>query len=251
MSKIIKSIFIPEENKSMVVRIPIPDAAELKKATNLTKPLPPLTKEEEEKQAADILAQAQEEAALLLQQAREEAEAIKETARKEGFSQGLAEGQKAAQEELQALRSEFQKVTEEIYNQLAAERREIISGASEDLLKLILLFAEKIIRTTISLDPKLLGNLLASALEKVEGAARIEVRLHPEDLNIIEELDGENELTPGSAGIELIPDPRLPRYSCLVNTSKVSVDASLETQLAELEEALRKALLKEVNPNGS
>lgn len=246
MSKIIKSIFIPEEGRSAIVKIPIPDATQFTPAP-FTEQVEESTAKEPEEQAAQILAQAQEKAAALLTQAQNEADKVREEARNQGYQEGRAQGlQEAKQQSAKAL-AEFDQVTQNLCLQLEDQRREIISSSAEDLLKIIQLFAEKVIRTAISIDPALVKNLLAGALEKVDGVTWVKARLHPDDVNIIRQLDMEKEYGSAATTLELVADPKLPRYSCQVQTPTIAIEASLEEQIAELELALRQALLQEVN----
>ncbi|NLY55136.1 MAG: hypothetical protein GX058_01350 [Firmicutes bacterium] len=244
MSKIIKSIFIPEEGIERVVKIPIPDVEELIecRSDDQNESVP---QEDPQEQAAQILAKAQEEAAALLHQAQEEARMLREQATREGFEQGLLEGRRQAEAELASAMAEFKETCAMICDRLSQERSEVISTALEDLLKIILLFAEKIIRTTVSVDPSVLLNILAGAIEKVDGVTRALVRLHPEDLNILTRISEDTSVLASKYELEFVPDAQLPRYSCIVSTSKVTVEASVEAQIAELESCLRTALAKE------
>lgn len=243
LSKIIKSIFIPEENRTTVVKIPIPDVEQLVEPPTAQPELEPEVSQEDVKmQAAQILAEAQEEAASLLATAQAEADVLREEARSQGYQEGLAQGRSEAETQRAEAMAEFQSQTAMICEALNSERKAIISGATEDLLKLILLFPEKIIRTTVAVDTEVMVSILEAAVAKVDGVTRIEVRLHPEDLNIIRQIEVEKGLGTAETALEFIADPQLPRYSCIVNTATALIDASLEAQFNELEQVLRAAL---------
>ena len=241
LSKIIKSIFIPEESRTTVVKIPIPDTEQLVEPPT-AQPEPEVSQEDVEMQAAKILAEAQEEAASLLTAAQAETAALREEARSQGYQDGLAQGKSETETQRAEAMAEFQSQTAMICEALNSERKAIISGAAEDLLKLILLFAEKIIRTTVTVDTEIMANILGAALAKVDGVTRVEVRLHPEDLNIIRRTGVKKGLGTAETALEFVGDAQLPRYSCIVNTATALIDASLEAQLHELEQVLRAAL---------
>jgi len=244
LSKIIKSIFIPEEGTDRVVKIPIPDAEELRESCSDNQ-IELVPQEDPQELAAEILTKAQEEAAALLNQAQEEARVLREQSAREGFEQGFAQGRRQAEAEYSQGLAEFKQTCAMILDSLSQERSEVISTALEDLLKIILLFAEKIIRTTISVDPSILLNILAGAIEKVDGVTRAQVRLHPADLNIFTRISEDTSVLATNCELDFVADNQLPRYSCIVSTTKLTVEASVEAQIAELEKYLRAALAKE------
>jgi len=77
------------------------------------------------------------------------------------------------------------------------------------------------------------------ALAQVEGAARFTVRLHQDDLDLLQKADSQLLTSAAGREFQFIASPGVTRGGCLVETNFGTVDARRETKL----ELLKKNLL--------
>ncbi len=88
-------------------------------------------------------------------------------------------------------------------------------------------------------QPALGRTVIREALELAAGQPHIELHLHPDDLALLEQCGetAEGLLAPvGKA--KFVPDERLSRGGCLIETQHGVIDARLETQLARITQEL-------------
>ena len=105
----------------------------------------------------------------------------------------------------------------------------------EDAVKLALAIAHKVLNRELASDPEALVGLAKVALGKLNIRELQRVRVHPADAPAIEKL-----LTASSAPkrIEVIADGTLERGGALFETDRGLLDASVTTQLTEIERGL-------------
>lgn len=166
---------------------------------------------------------AQLEAAAIRQQAETEAEQI----RKAAHAQGYAAGQAAAARQL---------------FDLAAVQAELGKRAERDATRAALLVAGQLLGTTLSTEPEKIVALLKPHLARMRRAARIVLRLHPDDAAWLQDHpEALNELREQhtlASSLELRSDAGLTRGGCVVESNIGDLDARVETRLTLLATAL-------------
>jgi len=184
-----------------------------------------------QKEASRILEEAQLAAAEL--NARAEREAGEIVARAEAAAVGVkAEAARAGQElgfnAVVATLREFQ-----------AERARLLSESKDQLLRLALRIAEKIVGREIQTNSATILDIVAQALEGARSENRIVVRVHPDD---VAQLKSDSHALVDSVGrpmnLSIIADQDVGRGGCIVKTELGTIDARLETQLRVLGRAL-------------
>lgn len=109
----------------------------------------------------------------------------------------------------------------------------------QDLVKLSLTIAEKVIGEQIRVEPNTITDIVTNALNNVRHQREIYIRVNPEDYDVIsnqkyillEQLSRAQD-------IDIRPDPGIAPGGCLIESETGTVDASLEKQLAALERLL-------------
>jgi len=204
-----------------------------------------------EDEAQRKIAAARGEAERILREAREEGERIRRSAAEEGRAQGEREGREQGRAEgrdegkkqafdrerdrLESLRSAL----EEALSEITSAREELITGARSDLLSLSLLIARKVVAREVEADPTVTSENLGRALEVLADARDLKVRVAPEALETVREALPELERRIGGLdGVELKADENVSRGGCLVETGNGCLDATVATQLAEIERIL-------------
>ncbi len=155
-----------------------------------------------------------------------------EAAVQQAFESGRRQGDAVARQELSArLDAVCQKFGGTI-DQLAGLRTTVRREAEEDVVKLSVAIARKILHRELTLDPEALHGLVKAAMERVDAREVNRVRTNPEDLPHIQRAIA---AVSTQRNIEVIPDPSLERGAAIFETSRGNVDASAETQLREIE----------------
>lgn len=153
-----------------------------------------------------------------------------------GFEQGEKAGAEAAQQRLEHGLSSVQIMIQEIEGLRCTAAAEF----EAELVQLALAVARKIVQHEIGLAPEAVTRIVRQALGRVEHAARISIRIHPEDLKLLSQTSPPLMSGRSEAGrVVLEPDEGITRGGCLIETDGGEVDARIERQFQVVEEAFR------------
>jgi flagellar assembly protein FliH len=151
------------------------------------------------------------------------------------FSSGYAKGEVAGRA------GEASRVTPAIANltraasELSAMRRKLRRDAEEDCVKLAVAIARRVLRRELTMDPDALLGIVKAALTRLEGRELERLRIHPDDAALVKRyLDEQGDRAP----VHVFADPALERGTCIFETSRGDLDASVETQLQEIQRGL-------------
>jgi flagellar assembly protein FliH len=182
-----------------------------------------------------FLQAAQQQGAQLVMAAREQAEEIAQSARAEGYARGYDEGREAAARETADLLA----FAEQTVRELVDTRTRILNDAESDLVELALAVAQKVMQATIDADPERVLGVLRGALRKAYVRDHVQVVCNPDDLAMIDASASQLEAQVGTIrNLELIGDRRVARGGVIVRTGGGDVDATLNSQLDRIREAL-------------
>jgi flagellar assembly protein FliH len=148
-----------------------------------------------------------------------------------GMRQGEAEGRKQAVAQLEG---ELQRLGRTVA-EMAGLRHAIRREAEEELVRLALAIARRILHRELTVDPGALTGLVKAALEKIEIRDTYRVRTHPEHVAAVTRCLAQ---IGAPQKIEVLPDTSLEKGSAIFETGRGSLDASVETQLAEIQRGL-------------
>ncbi len=166
-----------------------------------------------------------------LERARIEAESSVKASYQSGFDAGYREAEAQSRGEIDS----FRKQISSALSAAEAARRDLIERTDADLARLSIAIAEKILNRQVQIDPEALTGLTRAALERLNGKTVQCVRIHPEDRAAVEEAIAPR---PGSRAIRVEADASLARGALLFETSYGVLDASIATQLDEIERGL-------------
>jgi len=151
-----------------------------------------------------------------------------ELGRREGRAEGEKRGAETAGAALQPLLDRFAATIAELASYRARFRRD----SEPELLRLALAVAKKILRRELTVDPHSLLGILKAALETINQAEVLCVRTAPEDAA---QLTGRLAALGLPDPVEVVADRSLERGSVVLDTKRGQIDASVQTQLAEIE----------------
>jgi len=179
-------------------------------------------------QAEKILEEARAEREALLAAATNEAQQIKAEAEQRGFEEGYAAGEAAVRKEWAGhLENALA-----LLNEAEMLRADRIVGSEQELLRLAVAIAEKIVGKELRTDSQAIQAMIRTALQKVAGAGRIKVRLHPDDLERLTAEDGLDfdEIFNEPKPIIFEADSAIKGGGCFVETEIGNVDARVKVQ---------------------
>jgi flagellar assembly protein FliH len=154
-----------------------------------------------------------------------------EQAHARGVKEGLQEGKKQGHQEIEPVLE----LMRQWVAVLDAEKTEFFSNLEESLLKLAVFITEKIIAREIRQDPKIVRNLVSSALARVSHGGKIIIRVNSDDMETVQSMSLPELLPQGTAGdIVIEADNSVGRGGCLIETPGGIIDAQIQTQLEEL-----------------
>jgi len=157
-----------------------------------------------------------------------ESDAQAREAYQRGFAEGTAVGKEQAGVEVQPVLDRLAQTLAE----LAALRSRIRRDAEKDLLKLAIAIARRVLHREVTIDPESIEGLIKVALEKLQSRDLCKVRVHPQHAAFMK---ASFDRISNSKKIELIADASLRCGDVLFETANGTLDASIESQLSEIE----------------
>jgi len=155
------------------------------------------------------------------------------------YQQGMAAGEAAAMQKAQ------QRVEPSIHNlnavlaEISGLRKRVRAEAEDSAVKLALAIARRVLYRELSSDPEAILGLVKAAFAKLSARETHRLRLTPADAAIVNEHRSGLQIP---QGLEISPDPSLPAGSAIFETSRGELDASIDTQLAEIDRGLADVL---------
>src|ERR1700677_1933755 len=152
-------------------------------------------------------------------------------ARREAYAEGLAAGRQQSEEQF---RPAAQGLADTLAG-LARLRESIREETIQDLVHLAISIAARVIHREVAVDPDALAGLIQAAFSKLQSREINRVRMHPTLEGLVRKL---LEQSGAPKNLVLTPDPSLKPAEVFFETSQGILDASVETQLREIERGL-------------
>jgi flagellar assembly protein FliH len=111
-------------------------------------------------------------------------------------------------------------------------RQRLRHEAEEDVVALAIAIARRVLHREITMDPEALLGLAKAALEKIDVRELHRVRMHPQSAPLLQEYLEKIGLP---RRVEVFADPGLERGAVILETGRGTLDASVESQLVEIE----------------
>ncbi len=154
-----------------------------------------------------------------------------------GMHEGEVTGKNRAAAEMQPVIERLARTIDELSQMRARLRKE----AEADMVKLSLAIARRVLRRELAIDPEALHGLVMAALEKLQGQDLCRVKVHPSHAALVK--TSLQKTVTGNA-IEVIPDASREPGTVIFETQRGNLDASVDSQLREIERGLADCLRK-------
>ncbi|MGQ9629606.1 MAG: FliH/SctL family protein [bacterium] len=202
--------------------------------------------EQAEREAARKIDEAQKEIDGMISKAREEAEKILEKARAEGedlkresYDRGLREGREEGIRLGKGELAELNQQMETILESAREKRKEVLEGLEEEIVRLALAIAEKVVRADVRIDKNAVLNVVREAISKINERDNVRIRVHPLDVeNVRAHKDWFFETIGSPRNVEVLDDPSIQPGGCIIETGFGGVDARVDTQLKSIGDSL-------------
>ncbi|WP_246066873.1 FliH/SctL family protein [Paenibacillus koleovorans] len=227
-------------------------------------PVPdPKSKAEQEAEALKqrLLADAESAAATIVAQAKTAADKTKQDAQREidawwqerrkadteqaakakedGHQQGYKKGYAQAESEIKDKYNHLIDSANGIVQQAMAIKQEMILEAEPFLIELSTSIAEKIIGRQLQMEPDWVVESIRKTLQRKRELGVISLCVAPSQFSFVQDAREELLLSIDSqAELQILPDPNVHDYGCVVRSSLGSIDARIDTQLEEIKKAL-------------
>jgi flagellar assembly protein FliH len=159
-------------------------------------------------------------------------------ARAQGYREGEAAGRGQGSAEVRPVIERLARSIDEVASFRARLRRE----AEADTIQLALAIARRVLRRQLAIDPEALHGLVLGALEKLEGQEISRVRVHPAHAALV---GGCLEQVSSGARVEIVPDSSRELGGVVFETQRGNLDASIDSQLQEIERGLADCLRRQ------
>ncbi len=193
---------------------------------------------------ADHLAfEAKRTADLILERARQEAEDIKAQAYSTGLVQGQLDGkqeiwvtlstQKAA--EIQSM----QQALQEIVDAFLSQRQAVWEQTETEMLEFVMEVSKKVLQTELEIRPEMTTDIIRHALRRVVDKENVRIRVNPSELSSVRaHREDLILLLDGIKNLEIVDDRRIGNGGCVIETNAGTIDARIETQMAQIKDAM-------------
>ena len=155
------------------------------------------------------------------------AQARIDAARQQGRAEGEAAGFARAGLRLDPVIANLSALIQE----LAGQRARVRAEAEEDAVQLAIAIARRVLYRELATDPEAILGLVMAAFQKLNARETHRLRVSPGDAAAIEENRARLHLPPR---VEIAADPSLAPGSAVFETSRGELDASIDTQMAEI-----------------
>ena len=196
-------------------------------------------------EAEKLLAEAHEQIEAWWQEKREQDEHLVEAIKSEGFSQGYEEGKVQAEQELKTKIDEMMHEASAVLQQAYVEKERIIQESEPFLVELSCAIAEKVIDKQLALEPSYTVDLIKGSLARKREQGEITLCVAPAQFSFVQAAREELTLAIDSqAELQILPDPTVKDRGCVIRSAYGSIDARIDTQLAEIKKELLRISLQ-------
>ncbi|RQW88556.1 MAG: hypothetical protein EHM79_05375 [Geobacter sp.] len=149
----------------------------------------------------------------------------------ESYGKGFEEGKRQAE---RGLANVF-KALRDAVEDLVTLKEQVLRASEEDLLKLAVMIARKVIHQEIATDRLILAKVVAAAVSNASDRDELVIRLNPEDHRLV---SAHKHLYLNGCGderfVELRSDDVIPPGGCIVDTIMGEIDARTDSQVDEI-----------------
>lgn len=191
-----------------------------------------------------IVAEAEEQAKRILDDAHKQADILRQKAFTEGHEEGVEAGFKKAHDEQRELLDQeirqLQANASEVMRSISIEKTKLLEQYVDDLKKISLAIAEKIIQTSLQSSGDIVKRMILAATDKITKKQWAKIYITKCETGISMEVDAEflDALSKLSDNIKIITMDNGEEGTCIIELPDEIIDASVSTQLENIKDIL-------------
>lgn len=151
---------------------------------------------------------------------------------REAYDRGFADGHRTGSEKTAASVAARVARLSAAINEISNLRAGLLKSSEQDIVRLSLAIARRILGREATSDPALLLRLARAAATKLAGTGVVSIEIHPAEFAAISAGLDQN------GPIRVTENPDLPDGGCMVCSPSGSIDVSIEAQVQEIADAL-------------
>lgn len=170
--------------------------------------------------------------ALVAQRVQEQLQSTRARLEAEAYSRGYTAGTADTQDQANAQVARVLEALVEATETVVAHEQKWLANVEENLAAMAVTVARHLMQRELEADPSLVTELISRALLQFPNERRITVRLHPDDLAVLQDAVGSG-VVDGTADREIRwqSDPHIVRGGCLVEGRERVLDGRIDTAL--------------------
>ena len=204
------------------------------------------SEEEKEETASveEILEEAHAQARLIINDARSQAEYLRDQGYREGQESGRQDGTREAYDEqrriLDAEIQELRNNISEVIQSVSAEKEKLLEQYVDDLKKISLTVAEKVIQTSLQSSGDIVKRMILAATDKITKKQWAKIYITKCDTAVSMDVDTEflEKLSKLSENIKIVTMDNGEEGTCIIELPDEIIDASVGTQLENIKDIL-------------
>ena len=202
---------------------------EIKNKNNQAKKI----RQEAETEAEKIISEAKRNADDVENKAQSAMSQIEQEAREKGYAEGHEEGYKKGSEEVGRLVEQLHTIITKAID----KRNQIIEDSETQLINMVLLIANKVIKVISENQKNVVINNVIQALRKLKSRGDVVIRVNLADLQLTTDHTRDfMDRIENVRSITVLEDSSVDKGGCIIETDFGQIDARISSQLKDIEE---------------
>jgi flagellar assembly protein FliH len=196
-----------------------------------------------ENECSVLIENANREAEKIRELARTEAERQVAKARQEGYQSGFEEGRIEAEKAFDAEYKAIILRTEQMVNQVETDRLRYMQNMSDVFVKITMESVRMLLARELEIKEPDIQFMVSELIQYVIDSTQIEVRVSPDDFPAAMASHAKwKGMKFGDWEVAIVPDMQISRGSCEIRSRIGRIDATMETKMNQLEDAIKRAI---------
>jgi flagellar assembly protein FliH len=194
-----------------------------------------MEKKQADSEVERVLSQAKTDAEQLIEEANRRVEQIELESKNRGFEAGRKEGFEEGNAEVERLVERLHV----ILNGAIEKRNDIIEEAESQLIDLVLLISQKVVKVISDNQKNVVVNNVVQALRKLKSRGNVAIHVNLADLELAtDNVNNFITMVENVQSITVLEDTSVDRGGCIIETDFGQIDARISSQLKEIEDSI-------------
>ncbi|MEZ7891008.1 MAG: FliH/SctL family protein [Candidatus Wallbacteria bacterium] len=167
---------------------------------------------------------------------------IEEDTRRQAFDRGFAEGKEEAGVRAKSILESL----DQVLQQALSQKDDIIKNSEQQIVELSMAIAKKVVKCEVTLNRDIIFYSVNEAISKIVDKDTLNIYVNLKDLNnFTQKKDEILKSLPVGSKVKIIDDKNIETGGCVISTNMGNIDATISSQLLEIEKLLEEAAREE------